>query len=318
MRNFLNICITGAALVAAVSACGGKPEKVIAVVAGKDATPAAVVVKYQKPVSAASIMPETYVVPGKEVAFAFVSDRNPFEKPQQEAQEPKEPKKLAAGPDQNGEYVVVVLKGAMPMRGGQGMHQGPRPGMKPGEGPKPDQPECKAPCDSCGMPLCEECEMFLLEECEECEMAPCDSCQMEKGGPDMKPGEGHGPGVKPGEGPKPDGEPGVKPGEGPEGKAPEVKGIPVPEIAVQQVAPIKTDDGKTVKAWKKAVSATEAVPFMMRRANRHGHQMGRPGEGPGQGMKPGEGPGLGMKPGEGPGQGEGPKPGEKPEGAPRK
>ena len=258
MRNFLNICITGAALVAAVSACGGKPEKVIAVVAGKDATPAAVVVKYQKPVSAASITPETYVVPGKEVAFAFVSDRNPFEKPQQEAQEPKEPKKLAAGPDQNGEYVVVVLKGAMPMRGGQGMHQGPRPGMKPGEGPG------------------------------------------------AKPGEG--PGAKPGEGPKPDGEPGVKPGEGPEGKAPEVKGIPVPEIAVQQVAPIKTDDGKTVKAWKKAVSATEAVPFMMRRANRHGHQMGRPGEGPGQGMKPGEGPG----------QGEGPKPGEKPEGAPRK
>lgn len=36
--------------------------------------------------------------------------------------------------------------------------------------------------------------------------------------------------------------------------------IPVPEVAVQQVVDLKTAEGKTVKAWKKAVKATEAVP----------------------------------------------------------
>ena len=36
--------------------------------------------------------------------------------------------------------------------------------------------------------------------------------------------------------------------------------IPVPDIAVQQVVDLKTAEGKTVKAWKKAVKATEACP----------------------------------------------------------
>ena len=36
--------------------------------------------------------------------------------------------------------------------------------------------------------------------------------------------------------------------------------IPVPEVAVQQVVDLKTAEGKVVKAWKKAVKATEAVP----------------------------------------------------------
>ena len=36
--------------------------------------------------------------------------------------------------------------------------------------------------------------------------------------------------------------------------------IPVPDVAVQQVVDIKTAEGKVVKAWKKAVKATEAVP----------------------------------------------------------
>ena len=35
--------------------------------------------------------------------------------------------------------------------------------------------------------------------------------------------------------------------------------IPVPDVAVKQVVDIKTAEGKTVKAWKKAVKATEAV-----------------------------------------------------------
>ena len=36
--------------------------------------------------------------------------------------------------------------------------------------------------------------------------------------------------------------------------------IPVPEVAVQQVVDLKTAEGKVVKAWKKPVKATEAVP----------------------------------------------------------
>ncbi len=36
--------------------------------------------------------------------------------------------------------------------------------------------------------------------------------------------------------------------------------IPVPDVAVKQVVDIKTAEGKTVKAWKKAVKATEARP----------------------------------------------------------
>ena len=41
------------------------------------------------------------------------------------------------------------------------------------------------------------------------------------------------------------------------------KEIPVPEISVQQVTPVQAADGKTVPAWKQAVKATAAVPFMM-------------------------------------------------------
>ncbi len=36
--------------------------------------------------------------------------------------------------------------------------------------------------------------------------------------------------------------------------------IPVPDVAVKQVVDLKTAEGKTVKAWKKAVKATEACP----------------------------------------------------------
>ena len=168
MKRIICVCAAGVALFAAVAACGNKAEKVTAVVAGKD-VPVALVVEYANPVAAASVTPEAFVVPGKEIAAVFVADKKPFEKP-----------------------------------------EGPKPeGMEPGKGPKH---------------------------------------------------EGHHPG-----GPKPEGKP--------EGK-PEVKEFPVPEIAVQQVADIQTADGKAVKAWKKAVSATEAVPAII---GKPGHHHGKPG-----------------------------------------
>ena len=66
--------------------------------------------------------------------------------------------------------------------------------------------------------------------------------------------------------------------------------ITVPDISVQQVSDIKTTDGKTLKAWKKAVKATEAIPFMgMRPGHNHGEPAGR-GPAPKPGKQPGPKP----------------------------
>ena len=45
--------------------------------------------------------------------------------------------------------------------------------------------------------------------------------------------------------------------------------IPVPDVAVKQVVDIKTAEGKVVKAWKKAVKASEAVPA--HKGHKHHH-----------------------------------------------
>ena len=47
--------------------------------------------------------------------------------------------------------------------------------------------------------------------------------------------------------------------------------IAVPDISVRQVADIKALDGKTVKAWSRAVKAGEAKPFMGKHGGRHHH-----------------------------------------------
>ncbi len=57
--------------------CCQKCPKVAALVAGEEATPVAVVVEYAQAVAADAVTPETFAVPGAEVAFAIVSDKNP-------------------------------------------------------------------------------------------------------------------------------------------------------------------------------------------------------------------------------------------------
>ena len=47
--------------------------------------------------------------------------------------------------------------------------------------------------------------------------------------------------------------------------------IAVPNIAVRQVADIKTLDGKPLKAWSRAVKAGDAKPFMGKHGGRHHH-----------------------------------------------
>ena len=46
--------------------------------------------------------------------------------------------------------------------------------------------------------------------------------------------------------------------------------IPVPDVAVKQVIDLKTADGKVVKAWKKAIKASEVCPAP-HRGPRHHH-----------------------------------------------
>ena len=266
MKRFLFLCAAGAAIVAAAVACSSKPEKVTAVVAGKDAAPVALVVEYDAPVAAASVTPETFAVPGFEVAGVFVTDKNPSEKPECKPGEGPKP-------------------------------EGPKPECKPGEGPKPEckpgegpKPECCKPDAECCKPDAECCKPGEDGTKPEC-CKPGEGPKPEGPKPECKPGEGpkpegcpEGPCVgkdgkyvvillkgdcpkpecKPGEGPKPEGQkPECKPGEGPKPEG--CKEIAVPEIAVQQIAPIKSAEGKDIKAWKKAVKATAAVPCMMQK-----------------------------------------------------
>jgi len=324
MKKILCICAACAGVLAAVVACGQKSNKVTAVVAGPEGQPIALVVEYDNPIAASSVTPEAFKVDGKEIAQVFVSDVNPFAKPEapkgpkpeakpegapagqpapqaqpgQPAPKPecdgkdcqkaegevkdccKEGKPGQPGPkgpeckgpqSKDGKYVVVVLKGACD-----------KPGVAPGQ-PGPKGPEC--------------CPDGDMAKCDKPEAEKCDSCKAAKG---PQPGQ---PAPKPEA--KPEGAPAGQPAPQAQPGQPEAKPAPqgekaeiaVPEISVQQVAELKTVDGKAVKAWKKAVKATEAVPAPMHHG-RHGHghhgcpqgQPGQPGQ-PAPAGQPGPQPG---------------------------
>ena len=188
MKKILKLCAAGAVIIAAAVACNNKSAKVTAAVAGPEAAPVALVVEYDSPIAPDAVTPETFAVPGYEIACVKVTDKNPAAKPEC---------KEGAGP-----------KGPKPECCGEGDPKGPKPECC-GEGdPKGPKPECCGEGDP------------KPEYCEE---------------------------------------------------------LPVPEIAVQQVADIVTADGKVVKAWKKAVNATAAVPFITKHG-RHGAPGPKPGE----------------------------------------
>ena len=65
-------------LAAAVSCCNNAP-KVTALVAGPEAEPVALVLEYGTPVSAASLTPDCFVVPGREVACVAICEGKPCE-----------------------------------------------------------------------------------------------------------------------------------------------------------------------------------------------------------------------------------------------
>lgn len=71
--------MAAACILLAAAGCCKKGPKVTALVAGEEAAPVAVVVEYAQAVQAGAVTPETFIVPGGEVAFAFVADKNPAE-----------------------------------------------------------------------------------------------------------------------------------------------------------------------------------------------------------------------------------------------
>ena len=245
MKRILTICAAGL-MALAMASCGQKAPKVDAIVAG-GAEPFALMLEYNAPVLAECVNAQTFAVPGKEVRSAFVTDVNPFGD------------KGHSGPGswmadrKDGKYVVVVLEGGKPM------------GKPAGECDKCEEAkagECEmAECDHedgkpCDKPEAEKCDKCKAAEaaaaCDKPEAEKCDSCKHEEG---MR-----------------------HHGDKPCDKACEDAGVAVPEITVQQVADIKTAEGKTLKAWKKAVKAGEVISFMGHRPGHHHHHHAEAGK----------------------------------------
>ena len=149
-----------------------------------------------------------------------------------------------------------------------------------GEAPKAPKPECCKPDAECCQPDADCCKPAKPECCEEPAPKPecCDKPEGKCDKPEAKCDKPEGKCEKP-EAEKCDKckaeEPKAECCDKPEGKGKkDAPKIEVPKIGVQQVADIKTLDGKTVKAWGKAVKATDAKPFKAMHGHRHGHHHG--------------------------------------------
>ncbi len=124
MKIYRAVLAAGVMMLVAAGCCQKCP-KVAALVAGEEATPVAVVVEYAQAVAADAVTPETFAVPGAEVAFAVVSDKNPAcPKECKEGEEKpeccKEGKPECCKGDKpeccpkEGQFVVIFLKGEKP------------------------------------------------------------------------------------------------------------------------------------------------------------------------------------------------------------
>lgn len=242
MKRIFTICAAGL-MALAMASCGQKAPKVDAIVAG-GAEPFAVLLEYDAPVLAECVNAQTFAVPGKEVRSAFVTDVNPFGD------------KGHRGPGswmadrKDGKYVVVVLEGGKPM----GKPEGECDKCEEAKAGECDMAECDLedgkPCDKPEAEKCDKCKAAeAVAACDKPEAEKCDSCKHEEG---MR-----------------------HHGDKPCDKACEDAAVAVPEITVQQVADIKTADGKTLKAWKKAVKAGEVISFMGHRPGHHHAEAGK-------------------------------------------
>jgi|GEM_PF-1985416 len=79
MKRVISMCAAVAVVLAAAVSCCNKAPKVTALVAGPEAEPVALVLEYGTPVSAASLTPDCFVVPGREVACVAICEGKPCE-----------------------------------------------------------------------------------------------------------------------------------------------------------------------------------------------------------------------------------------------
>ena len=79
MKRIVSMCAAVAVILTAAVSCCNKAPKVTALVGGPEGEPVALVVEYASPVSAASLTPEAFVVPGREVVCVAVCDGKPCE-----------------------------------------------------------------------------------------------------------------------------------------------------------------------------------------------------------------------------------------------
>ena len=260
MKKIFFSFFTAAGIVALLASCSAKPEKVTAMVAPGDKV-AAVVVEFNKAVSAEQISADAFEVEGQEVVAAFVCDQDPTVCP--EPKEKPECKKECDSTKAECTEAKPECKEGKPECDGKHECKG-------------EKPECKAECDSTKAECPEakpECKgkdgkfvvLVLKHECPEAPKAECDST---KACPEGKPECG-----------KPEGCPEAKAeckAECDSTKAcPEAKAecdstkkcekpeIAVPEVSVKQVKDIAAADGTTLKAWSKAFKATAAAPAFM-------------------------------------------------------
>lgn len=258
MKKIFFSVFTAAGIVAMLASCSGKPEKVTAMVAPGDKV-AAVVVEFNKAVSAEQISADAFEVEGQEIVAAFVCDQDPTACP-----EPKEKPECKKECDSTkAECTKAECTEA--------------------------KPECKAECDSTKAECTEakpECKgkdgkfvvLVLKHECPEAPKAECDSAKAECG--------------------KPEGCPEAKAECDSTKACPEAKAecdstkkcekpeIAVPEVSVKQVKDVAAADGTTLKAWCKAFKATAAAPAFMGPKGPKGPKHACKGEKPECGEKP--------------------------------
>ena len=273
MKKVFTLCLAGLGILSAMVSCKtAGPQKVTAIVAGNDATPVALVVEYADTVDAASVTPDAYTVPGKEIEAIFVSDVNPQDVKPCEDQKGPRPECASGDSASKCDKGAACAKGADKQCG----KKGPKPeGPQAGEAPKGPQPECapqpfkpeskngkyvvivlkhEMPAGPMGGEPCN------MDSCKggACKDGACkDSCKKGQACPDSakacdKPcGKMHeGDSAKPGNVQLPD--------------ASQVN------VSVKQVKDIKSAAGKVIKAWKAEAKATEVAPCMMGGPH-HGH-----------------------------------------------
>ena len=277
MKKIFFSVFTAAGIVALLASCSAKPEKVTEMVAPGDKV-AAVVVEFNKAVSAEQISADAFEVEGQEVVAAFVCDQDPTVCP--EPKEKPECKKECDSTKAECTEAKPECKEGKPECGKAEKECKDACAEKKAdckdckdckecENCKPECkcPECKPGCCAADSSACckpqapakPECKgkdgkfvvLVLKHECPEAK-AECDST---KACPEGKP--------------ECDGKHECK-GEKPEAKAEcdstkkcEKPEIAVPEVSVKQVKDIAAADGTTLKAWSKAFKATAAAPASM-------------------------------------------------------